>query len=78
MRLLRKMQNKRTNIADIDAQKTHALGPDGTYGDLSHKTLHGRPSGMGAAFGGFYVAYLAAVVTFIVSLSEKFAVTTHR
>jgi hypothetical protein len=26
------MQNKRMNIADIDAQKTHALGPDGTCG----------------------------------------------
>ena len=45
MRLPRKMQNKRTNIADIDAQKTHASGPDGTYGDLGHKTF--REAGAG-------------------------------
>ena len=36
------MQNQNMNIAVIDPQKTHALGPDGTYGDLSRKSFHGN------------------------------------
>jgi hypothetical protein len=33
------MQNKRMNITAIDPQQTHALRPDGTYGDPSHKNI---------------------------------------
>ena len=40
--LPRRMQNKSMNTAVIDPQKTHALGPDGTYFDISHKTFHGK------------------------------------
>lgn len=37
------MQNKRMNIAAINPQQTHALGPYGTYGDLSDKTRYSVP-----------------------------------